>query len=89
VFGTQALGVAVACVYSAAVSFALLKLIDATLGLRVSKDEEREGLDAVLHGESGYELDQISGGAVADDERALTEHAEVAVSVSAKSEALA
>jgi Amt family ammonium transporter len=89
VFGTQALGVAVACLYSAAVSFALLKLIDATLGLRVSKDEEREGLDAVLHGESGYELDQISGGAVADDERSQVEAARVVPAVSAKTEALA
>ena len=36
------------------VSFGLLKLIDATVGLRLAKDEEREGLDVVLHGEQAY-----------------------------------
>ncbi len=38
-------------VYSGAASFILLKLIDMTMGLRVSADDEREGLDVVLHGE--------------------------------------
>jgi Amt family ammonium transporter len=52
--GAQALGLLSAGVYAAAVSFVLLKLIDKTVGLRVSSDEEREGLDAALHGESGY-----------------------------------
>jgi Amt family ammonium transporter len=66
-FFTQVIGIVVAAAYSVVVSFVLLKLIDATLGLRVSKDEEREGLDAVLHGESGYELGPISGGAYAHD----------------------
>jgi hypothetical protein len=33
------------------------------VGLRVSRDEEREGLDPVLHGESAYELGPLSGGA--------------------------
>ena len=32
-------------------SFVLLKLIDLTIGLRVTEEEEREGLDVVLHGE--------------------------------------
>jgi Amt family ammonium transporter len=52
--GVQALGVVVAGLYSALISFVLLKIIDAAVGLRVDKDAEREGLDAVLHGESGY-----------------------------------
>ena len=38
-------------VYSGVLSFVLLKLIDLTIGLRVSEEEEREGLDVVLHGE--------------------------------------
>jgi Amt family ammonium transporter len=62
-FLTQVIGVGAAMAYAVVVSFGLLKLIDATIGLRVTKDEEREGLDAVLHGESGYELGPISGGA--------------------------
>jgi Amt family ammonium transporter len=32
----------------------LLKLIDKVMGLRVTRDEELEGLDASQHGESGY-----------------------------------
>jgi Amt family ammonium transporter len=34
------------------VSFILLKVIDMTIGLRVTEDEEREGLDISQHGES-------------------------------------
>jgi Amt family ammonium transporter len=52
--GRQCVGVCVTFVYSAAVSFVLLKLIDKTLGLRVGADEETEGLDLVLHDERGY-----------------------------------
>jgi len=44
-------GVATTLVYSGLGSFILLKLIDMTMGLRVTSDEEREGLDLVLHGE--------------------------------------
>jgi Amt family ammonium transporter len=32
-------------------SFIILKVIDVTIGLRVSEEEEREGLDLSLHGE--------------------------------------
>jgi Amt family ammonium transporter len=32
----------------------LLKVLDATLGLRVSEEQEREGLDLAQHGEHGY-----------------------------------
>ena len=37
--------------YSAVATFVLLKIVDVIVGLRVSTDEEREGLDVVLHGE--------------------------------------
>ncbi|WGY68136.1 ammonium transporter [Burkholderia cepacia] len=47
----QAKGVLITLVYSGVLSFVLLKLIDITMGLRVSEEEEREGLDVVLHGE--------------------------------------
>ncbi|OYV34638.1 MAG: ammonia channel protein [Acidocella sp. 20-61-6] len=49
--GVQALGVAVTILYCASVSLALLKITDVIVGLRVTRDEEREGLDIVLHGE--------------------------------------
>jgi Amt family ammonium transporter len=47
----QAKGVIVTIVYTGIVSFILLKAVDLTIGLRVSEDEEREGLDEALHGE--------------------------------------
>jgi Amt family ammonium transporter len=48
----QAKGVAVTVVYGFGVSYALLRLIDKTVGLRVTEEHEREGLDISLHGES-------------------------------------
>jgi len=50
----QALGVVVTLGYSAVMSFALLKLTDLTVGLRVGREQEREGLDIVLHGEQVF-----------------------------------
>jgi Amt family ammonium transporter len=41
-------------VWSGVVSFVLYKLIDMTIGLRVSTEEEREGLDTISHGERAY-----------------------------------
>ena len=49
--GVQAMGVAVTLLYSGIVSFIILRIIGATIGLRVAPEEEREGLDIVLHGE--------------------------------------
>jgi Amt family ammonium transporter len=50
------IGVLAAAAYSVVVTFVILKIIDATVGLRVSKDEENEGLDTNLHGEEGYHM---------------------------------
>jgi Amt family ammonium transporter len=47
----QAKGVVTTLVYSGVISFILLKIIDVTIGLRVTEEEEREGLDVILHGE--------------------------------------
>jgi Amt family ammonium transporter len=47
----QLKGVATTLIYSGVMSFILLKIIDAVIGLRVTEEEEREGLDVVLHGE--------------------------------------
>lgn len=41
-------------VYTFVVSFVLLTILDATIGLRVSEDDEEEGLDLALHDERGY-----------------------------------
>ena len=48
----QLKGVTATLVWSFVMSIIILKLIDLTIGLRVSADEEREGLDISLHGES-------------------------------------
>jgi Amt family ammonium transporter len=48
---TQIKGIVATIVYDAVVSLVILKAIDWTIGLRVSEDVEREGLDLGLHGE--------------------------------------
>jgi Amt family ammonium transporter len=52
--GVQLLGVLAATVWCALVTFVILKLIGATIGLRVSEEQEREGLDLAQHGERAY-----------------------------------
>jgi Amt family ammonium transporter len=52
--GVQALGVGITMAWSAIVAFIAYKIADVTVGLRVSEDEERQGLDTVSHGESAY-----------------------------------
>jgi ammonium transporter, Amt family len=47
----QAKGVLTTLIYSGVVSFVLLKAIDLVMGIRVTEEEEREGLDVSLHGE--------------------------------------
>ena len=49
---TQVYGVLATLVWSGVVSFVLLKVIDATIGLRVSAEVERDSLDLQLHGET-------------------------------------
>ncbi|MCC7489132.1 MAG: ammonium transporter [Gammaproteobacteria bacterium] len=53
-FGSQLWGVLVTILWSAIVAGAAYALVDATIGLRVTEDEERQGLDTVSHGESAY-----------------------------------
>jgi Amt family ammonium transporter len=48
---TQIYGIAATVIWSAIASFVILKIIDATIGLRVDKETEAEGLDIGLHGE--------------------------------------
>ena len=50
----QMISVLAASVYAFVISWLLLKALDATLGLRVTEEEEVEGLDLSQHGESGY-----------------------------------
>jgi Amt family ammonium transporter len=51
----QALTVVVVAAYAAMVTWGLLKLIDMLFGLRVSPEEEQQGLDTTQHGEPAYQ----------------------------------
>ncbi len=48
---TQLWGVGTTLIYGFVMSFIILKVIDMTIGLRVTEEQEREGLDISLHGE--------------------------------------
>ena len=50
----QAKGVLITIVWSGVVAFVAFKLVDLVIGLRVTEEEEREGLDITTHGETAY-----------------------------------
>jgi Amt family ammonium transporter len=50
----QAKAVGVTVVWSAVVAFIAFKVVDLVIGLRVTEEEEREGLDISSHGETAY-----------------------------------
>ena len=52
----QLIGVGAVGVYTAVLTFVLLKTIDLVIGLRVSEEEETEGLDINQHNERGYDM---------------------------------
>jgi Amt family ammonium transporter len=52
--GIQTLSVLVTMVYAFGVTFILLKILDWSMGLRVSEEEEDNGLDLSQHSETGY-----------------------------------
>lgn len=54
--GVQMIGILATITYTALVTYVLLKLVGALVGLRVSDDEETEGLDVTAHNERGYDL---------------------------------
>jgi len=53
---TQATGVLTTIVVSGVVSLIAFKLVDLTIGLRVTEEAEREGLDTTSHGEAAYKM---------------------------------
>ena len=50
-FEAQVIAVVATLLWSGFLTFIILKIVDAVVGLRVTEEEEREGLDVVLHGE--------------------------------------
>ena len=55
-FISQAWGVGVCIIWSGIVSYIAFKLVDIVIGLRVSEESEREGLDISEHGETAYHM---------------------------------
>lgn len=55
-FWIQAKGVIFTVVYTAIVTYLILKVLDLVMGLRVSEEEESVGLDLAQHNERGYNL---------------------------------
>jgi Amt family ammonium transporter len=53
---TQGTAVLTTIVWSAVIALVAFKLIDFTIGLRVSEEDEREGLDTTAHGEAAYRM---------------------------------
>jgi Amt family ammonium transporter len=56
--GKQLLGVLAAVLWAGIGTFVLAKMVDARWGLRVTDQQERDGLDISIHGERGYHLEQ-------------------------------
>jgi Amt family ammonium transporter len=54
--GTQLLAIAFTALYTAALTWAILRGVMALTGLRVGEGDETRGLDVSLHGEGGYNL---------------------------------
>lgn len=52
----QLTGIVVVAIYTAILTFIILKVVKAVCGLRVSEEDESMGLDIVLHDESGYDM---------------------------------
>ncbi|HXV07444.1 MAG TPA: ammonia channel protein, partial [Burkholderiales bacterium] len=55
-FMVQLTGVITTVVWSGVVAFVAYKIVDMTIGLRVTEEQEREGLDETQHGERAYHM---------------------------------
>jgi Amt family ammonium transporter len=58
--GVQAAAVVATWIYAAIMTFVLLKVLDAIMGLRVSDHGEDAGLDVDQHGESAYTMESVA-----------------------------
>jgi Amt family ammonium transporter len=65
---TQAVGAAVG--YSFVATLIIAKVIDLVIGLRLKPDEEREGMDTVLHAETAYDFAGVASGGFSPGQRA-------------------
>ena len=60
--GEQALANAVTIVFSFTVTFAMLKVLDAVIGVRASEEDEYLGLDVSMHAETSYNFGEVTMG---------------------------
>ncbi|MFF4774945.1 ammonium transporter [Microtetraspora fusca] len=63
--GVQALGPVVVGLYSFAMAWIIGKIIDRTMGFRISHEEEVAGIDITTHAETGYDLGTVHASGVA------------------------
>ncbi len=57
--GDQFIALVVVIIYAFTITWVILKLLDKTMGLRVSPEDEIDGLDLAQHGESGYVFEEL------------------------------
>ncbi len=55
--GNQIMGILLAWVFAVVGTIVILKIVDAVTGVRVTEEQETQGLDITLHGEEGYNLE--------------------------------
>ncbi|MGH2700414.1 MAG: ammonium transporter [Actinomycetota bacterium] len=72
--GKQIVAIVVTLVFSLVISLVLLKIVQATIGLRVTEEEELTGVDLGQHSEVGYSLGE-GGGSITLPDAAATGHA--------------
>lgn len=60
--GKQAVAVLATLAYSFAMTYAIAKVIDLTMGLRISADDEAAGIDSTAHAETAYDFGTIRAG---------------------------
>jgi Amt family ammonium transporter len=66
----QAMAVGAAVGYSFVATLIIAKVIDLVMGLRLTKDEELEGMDTVLHAETAYDFGGVAAGGFSPGQRA-------------------
>ena len=64
VLWTQAIGAGAVLAYSFVITLVLAFILKATVGLRISRDDEVSGIDLAAHAETAYELGESGGGGV-------------------------
>ena len=69
----QATAVGAAVGYSFVATLIIAKVIDLIMGLRLTKDEEQEGMDTVLHAETAYDFGGVAAGGFSPGQRAANQ----------------